>query len=402
MADAKPFSYKELFAKNAPEGRDAPVMKRGKYDFAVAYPDPKSMPLDGLVDALKEGLAEEGDDLAIYANQSGYAPLRQFVADKLARDRDINIGIDDLIIGDGSGQPIHMICEALLDPGDVVLVENFVYSGTLGQLRRFHADIRGVECDNEGLLPDALESAIVRATSEGKRPKFIYTIPTFQNPQGWTMTLERRKEMVRLSQKHGVPILEDDCYVDLRYEGEDVTSLHALDDTGSVMYAGSFSKIIAPGMRLGYLTAPREVLDVARVVKSGGAANQFASWAVHRYATGHLDDHIVEINDIQRTKRDAMLAALGENFGGAATWSRPEGGLFIWLQMPEESDVTAIRDKVLETADVGYQAGPLFAPDGVSGRNYARLCFGYNTPEEIHEGIARLANVCDKAGMLKG
>ena len=171
MADAKPFSYKELFAKNAPEGRDAPVMKRGKYDFAVAYPDPKSMPLDGLVDALKEGLAEEGDDLAIYANQSGYAPLRQFVADKLARDRDINIGIDDLIIGDGSGQPIHMICEALLDPGDVVLVENFVYSGTLGQLRRFHADIRGVECDNEGLLPDALESAIVRATSEGKRPQ---------------------------------------------------------------------------------------------------------------------------------------------------------------------------------------------------------------------------------------
>ena len=161
-----------------------PVMKRGKYDFAVAYPDPKSMPLDGLVDALREGLAEEGDDLAIYANQSGYAPLRQFVADKVARDRGINIDIDDLIIGDGSGQPIHMICEALLDPGDVVLVENFVYSGTLGQLRRFHADIRGVDCDTEGMLPDALESVIMRATSEGKRPKFIYTIPTFQNPQG--------------------------------------------------------------------------------------------------------------------------------------------------------------------------------------------------------------------------
>ena len=232
MADAKPFSYKELFAKNAPEGRDAPVMKRGKYDFAVAYPDPKSMPLDGLVDALREGLAEEGDDLAIYANQSGYAPLRQFVADKVARDRGINIDIDDLIIGDGSGQPIHMICEALLDPGDVVLVENFVYSGTLGQLRRFHADIRGVDCDTEGMLPDALESVIMRATSEGKRPKFIYTIPTFQNPQGWTMTLERRKEMVRLSQKHSVPILEDDCYVDLRYEGEDVTSLHALGRHG--------------------------------------------------------------------------------------------------------------------------------------------------------------------------
>ncbi len=401
MADAQAFSFKELFAKNAPEGRDAPAMKRGKYDFAVAYPDPASMPLDGLVEALKEGLAEEGDDLAIYAHQSGYSPLRQFIADKLARDRGIDIGVDDLIIGDGSGQPIHMICESLLNPGDVALVEDFVYSGTLAQLRRFQADIRGVECDNDGMLPDALESAIVKAASEGKRPKFIYTIPTFQNPQGWTMTLERREAMVRLSQKHGVPILEDDCYVDLRYDGEDVTSIHSLDDTGSVMYAASFSKIIAPGMRLGYLTAPREVLDVARAVKSGGAANQFASWAVHRYATGHLDGHIAEINDIQRAKRDAMLAALGENFGSAATWSRPEGGLFIWLEMPEDADITAIRDKVLDTADVGYQAGPLFAPDGVSGRNCARLCFGYNTPDEIHEGIARLAEAFEREGVLK-
>ena len=160
MADAKPFSFKNLFAKNAPEGRDAPVVKRGKYDFAVAYPDPKSMPLDGLVDALRQGLAEEGDDLAIYANQSGYLPLRQFVADKLARDRGINIGPDDLIIGDGSGMPIHMVCESLLDPGDVVLVENFVYSGTLGQLRRFHTDIRGVECDDEGMLPDAWKARL--------------------------------------------------------------------------------------------------------------------------------------------------------------------------------------------------------------------------------------------------
>ena len=400
MANPQPFSFKDLFAKNAPEGRDAPKVKRGKYDFAVAYPDPASLPLDGLMDSLKQALSEEGGDLAIYAHQSGYEPLRELVADKLARDRDINISPDDLIIGNGSGEPIHMVCEALLDPGDVVLVEDFVYSGTLAQLRRFSADIRGVPCDGEGMMPDALEAAIAKATAEGKRPKFIYTIPTFQNPQGWTVPLSRRQQMVAISQKHGVPILEDDCYVDLRYDGEPVTSIHSLDDTGAVMYAASFSKIIAPGMRLGYLTAPREVLDVARVVKSGGATNMFASYAVHRYSTENLDDHIVEINDIQRTKRDAMLAALGENFGGAATWSRPDGGLFIWLQMPEESDITAIRDKVLDTADVGYQAGPLFAPDGVSGRNCARLCFGYNTPEEIHEGIARLAQAFEREGAM--
>ena len=128
--------------------------------------------------------------------------------------------------------------------------------------------------------------------------------------------------------------------------------------------------------------------------------NQFASWAVHRYSTEHLDNHIEDINNIQRAKRDAMVAALGENFGSAGTWSNPPGGLFVWLQLREDADIESIRDRVLETADVGYQAGPLFAPDGVSGKNCARLCFGFNTPEEIHEGIARLAEAFEKEGVL--
>ena len=400
MADSRSFSYQSLFAKNSPEPREGVVGKRGKYDFAVAYPDPKSVPLDDMLDALKGALHEEGEDLAIYGNQNGYTPLREFIAQKLANERDIHVSTDEIIIGDGSGQPIHMICEALVDPGDVVFTEDFVYSGTLSQLRRFHADIRGVACDQDGMLPDALESAIQKARGEGKPIKFIYTIPIFQNPQGWTMTLERRKEMVRLSQKHGVPILEDDCYVDLRYDGEPVASLHSLDDTGSVMYVGSFSKIIAPGMRLGYMTAPKEVLNMARAVKGTSMASHFTSLAVHRYATGSLAGHIDEINDIQRAKRDAMVAALGENFGSSATWSRPQGGLFVWLQMKDEVDLQAIRDRVLEKADVGYQSGPLFAPDGVSGKNCARLCFGYNTPEEIHEGIAKLANAFEEEGVL--
>lgn len=399
MADSR-FSFDGLIAKNAPEARDAPVVKRGKYDFAVAYPDPASLPIDGLLDGLREAMEQEGADLALYAHQSGYAPLREFVAQKLARDSGIHVSADDIILGDGSGQPIHMICETLLDPGDVVLTEDFVYSGTLGQLRRFHTDIRGIACDQDGMLPDALESAIKNAIGQGKKPKFIYTIPTFQNPQGWTATKGRREAMLRLSHTYGVPILEDDCYVDLRYEGESVPSIYSMDDTGSVMYTGSFSKIIAPGMRLGYMTAPKPILDVARVVKSGGSVNQFAAWAVHRYATGHLDEHIVEINNIQRGKRDAMVAALGENFGSAAEWSEPAGGLFVWLKMQEEADLQTIRDKVLDTVDVGYQSGPLFAPDGVSGKNYARLCFGYNTPEDIREGIARLADAFAREGIL--
>lgn len=401
MTNPTAFSYQGLFAKNAPEPAPIGETRRGKYDFAVAYPDPASVPLDGLIESLKEALSVEGPDLALYMHRQGYPPLREFVANKLARDRNIHVSPNDIILGDGSSQPIHMIIEALVDPGDVLLTEDFVYSGTLAQMRRFRADIRGVACDNEGMLPDALEQAIQQASSEGKKPKFIYTVPTFQNPQGWTMTLERRKAMVALSQSYDVPILEDDCYVDLRFEGRDVTSIHALDDTGRVMYVASFSKIIAPGMRLGYMTAPRELLERALAVKSGGSVNTFAAFAVHRYSTGYLHSHIEEINDIQREKRDAMLTGLAEHFDGSgATWSRPQGGLFIWLQLPTGADAESIQPKVLASADVGYIPGSRFAPDQVSGKNCLRLCFGYNTPADIREGIARLAGAFRKEGLI--
>ena len=273
MPEENKFSFDNLYSRRAPEARvRASMVKRGKYDFAVAYPDPKSIPFDGLIEGLQQAIREEGEDLAIYAHPQGYRPLREFVADKLARDRDIHVSPDDIILGDGSGQPIHMLIEVLIDPGDVALTEDFVYSGTLGQLRRFGADVRGVETDDEGMLPDALEDAITRAISQGKRPKMIYTIPTYQNPMGWTMTLERRKAMVEIANRHGVPILEDDCYADLRLDGDvQPTSIHSLDETDSTMYVASFSKIIAPGMRIGYVTAPSPVLDRALVAKSGGS-----------------------------------------------------------------------------------------------------------------------------------
>ena len=207
--------------------------------------------------------------------------------------------------------------------------------------------------------------------------------------------------MVRLSRQYKIPILEDDCYVDLRFEGEPVTSIYSLDDEAPVMYVGSFSKTIAPGMRMGYMVAPPEVLDRVRAIKSGSGVNQFAALAAHRYSIAYLEDHVKEINSILRTKRNAMLAALGENFGTAATWSRPEGALYVWFKMPEGVDLAGAREAALD-AEVGYQTGPLFSPDGVSGRNYARLCYGYNTPEEIREGIGRLAEVFERQGILKG
>ena len=399
MTDGDGFSFDSLISGRAPAPRPGAAVQRGKYDFAVAYPDPGSLPLDDLASSLRSALEDEGRDLAVYPHVQGYPPLREYVAGKLLRTRSIDVTPDDIILADGSSQPLHMIVETLVEPGDVVLTEDYVYSGTLGILRRFGADVRGVACDGDGLDPDALEEAIELAESKGRRPKMVYTIPTFQNPQGWTMTLERRKALVQVAERHGVPILEDDCYVDLRFEGEDVPSIHSLDDSGLVMYVGSFSKIIAPGMRLGYMTAPRQVLDVALGAKSGGGVNQFAALAVHRYANAALDDHVSDVNHILRAKRDAMLAALGENMGSAAEWSRPEGALYVWLRLREDADTAATQQAAFD-ADVGYHPGVNFAPDGVSGKNMARLCYGYNTPEEIGEGIARLAEVFDRAGYL--
>lgn len=395
------FDFTSLLSSRAADAKPLGMAKRGKYDFAVAYPDPASLPLDGLVAGLKQALEEEGRDLALYAHPQGYTPLREFVAAKLQRDRNIQVTADDIILGDGSGQPIHLVAETLLDPGDVVLVEDFVYSGTLNTLRRFGAELRGVVTDDEGMRPDDLEAVIRQAIADGKPPKFIYTVPTFQNPQGWTMSLERRKAMVALCQQYGVPILEDDCYVDLRFEGQDVTSLYALDDTGLVMYVASFSKIIAPGMRLGYLTGPKAILQRAMGAKSGGSVNSFAAFAVHRFAQDNLMSHIETINEVQQEKRDAMLAALDEHFQSpGVSWSRPQGGIFIWLKLREGADAAAIRDKILATDDVGYHPGNNFAADGVSGKNCLRLCFGYNTPEEIREGIGVLAAAFRREGVL--
>ena len=401
MSKSSTFSYQKLFSKAAAEPFPGGTPRRGKYDFAVAYPDPVSLPYQGLVSSLQTALGEEGRDLAIYGDIQGYQPLREYVAAKLVRDRKLEVAAEDIILGDGSAQPLHMVFETLINPGDVVFAEDFVYIGTLRQLRRFRADIRGVPCDDEGMLPDVLGKLIKQAITAGKPPKLIYTVPTYQNPQGWTMSLSRRKALVALSQKYDIPILEDDCYWDLRYEGGDVPSLHTLDGTGRVIYFSSFSKIIAPGMRMGYMTAPQQLLERCRGAKSGGSVNTFAAFAIHRYAmSGQLDSHIKEINTIQINKRDTMLLALEQHFGEAATWSRPQGGLFLWVKLPETVDVASIRDKILEATDVGYLPGTAFASDGVSGKNYLRLCFGYNTPTEITEGIVRLAKAFRQEGVL--
>jgi len=397
------FTFDGLFSRNVVEQRmmGMGLGRKPKYDFAISYPDPSSLPLQGLMTALQQALAEEGPDLALYLSAQGYGPLREFIAAKLARDRNLHVTSDEIMLTGGAGQAIHVTLESLVDTGDVVLTDDYTYSGALHQMRRFQAEIRGVPTDSEGVLPDALESAIRQLPREGKRAKLFYTVPTFQNPQGWTMSLERRKVLVGLAQKYGMPILEDDCYADLRYDGQDVPSLYTLDGAGHVIYVSSFSKTIAPGMRAGYMTAAPALLKRAMAAKSGGPVPLFVTLAIHRFVTDGLASHIEEINDIQRQRRDAMLESLEEHFTGGATWLRPEGGLSVWVKFPEGTDATAVREKIFEATNAGYSTGPNFAPDRSSGKNFIRLSFGFNTPAEIREGMKLLADAFRREGVLR-
>ncbi len=390
------FNYDSLFAERAPITTRG-ANRHATYDFAVAYPDPDTLPLTGLADALRVALEREGRDLAYYPVSAGYPPLRELVAEKLRRDRRMDVSPDDIILTSGSGEAINMLIQALTDPGDVLLTEEYVYLGTMRQMRLWGANVVGVRCDNDGLIPEALDETIRAQTAAGRRVKFLYSIPTFQNPLGWTMTLERRQRTLEVCASHGVPVVEDDCYVDLRFEGADVTSMSSLDDSGQTLYVGSMSKIIAPGVRMGYMVAPEAVRERALSFKSGGV-NQFAALAVNEYLRSEMYEHIDEENRALQVKRDAMLAALGERFGNRATWSRPEGGLYVWLTMPEGTDLAGFQEQSFREG-VGYYNGTMFSPEG-KGANMARLCFGHPTAETVSAGIAELANIFERNGIF--
>lgn len=399
MPSPNNFSFESLYSKSTPQGKLRSPALRGKYDFAVAYPDPGSLPLKELIESLTVGLEEEGENLAIYPHPQGYPPLRKFIAKKVFTDRNIKTNYENIILGNGSGEHLYMIAEALLNPKDVVFTEEFVYSGTLAILRRFQSTIIAVKCDKDGIIPEELEKSIINAKKQKKKPKFIYTIPTFQNPLGTVTSINRRLKFLEIAKKHNIPIVEDDCYADLNFTKISEPAIYSLDNTGNVIYVGSFSKIIAPGVRLGYIIGQPDFLDRINAIKSGGGVNEFAAIAIHRYSIKYLKTHIESINNILIKKRDAMLAALGENFGSKAEWSKPDGGLYIWLKMPSNIDLSSLQEESLKSG-VGFQPGNLFSPSSDTGKNCARLCFGYNTPEEIYEGIRELAIILEKNQIL--
>jgi 2-aminoadipate transaminase len=369
------------------------------YDFAVGHPDASTFPSQALGDATSRMLLREGPELALYPGDMSHDAARHLVNHKLLSHEDIDIPPSRIMITNGSTQGLLMVAEAFLNPGDTVVIEEFCYPGTLRAFSYCEPRYATVPTDEEGIIVTELVRVLDRLAAERITPKFIYTIANFQNPTGSVMSLSRRQALMQLAEERHLLVIEDDAYGDLIYEGEPVTSLYALSHTDNVVRLGTFSKIVAAGVRLGWIVAPEPVLAKMAVAKIDGGTSAFTSRAVAEYLKDHLDDRMDTLLGVYRAKRDAMLEALDEHLDGVAIWSRPRGGLFIWVRLPEGIDTM----KILEAghaAGVTYLPGANFSPEG-RGANYLRLSFAYLTPEKIRAGIAVLARVLKAVQPLK-
>lgn len=394
------FDFSNRIARTVPAGAPPRPATRPRYDFAVAYPDPDSFPAEGLQEALGQALRDEGRDLVLYPHPQGHPEIRRLVVEKLERQRNMKVDPDQVVLTAGSGQAITLLTALFTDPGDTLITEEFCYSGTLNIMRRYGANIVGVKMDGEGMLPEALDETLRDLNARGTTPKFIYTIPTFQNPVGTDMGPQRRNDILAVAQKHGVPIYEDDCYVDLRFEGENAPAIFASDDAGMMVYSGSFSKIVAPGMRLGWLVAPGHLVPRINAIHTGTPPSQFSALATLYYLRNHMDTHVAELCDIFKAKRDTMLGAVGEHLGTAVETTPPGGGLYLWYRFKDANvDVLPVLQKARERGVV-YGPGVNFVPRGEGGGNYMRLCFGYHNLQETRDGVALLTKVFEEEGLL--
>jgi 2-aminoadipate transaminase len=369
--------------------------------FAGGLPAPEVFPVEEFADAAKRVLEEHGAQALQYSTTEGFLPLRQMIARHTAR-YGIHVGPENILITSGSQQALDLIGKVFINPGDRVLVERPTYLGALQAWNAYQAEYISVPLDEDGMCLDGLEEALRNG------PKFIYALPNFHNPAGVTLSLERRQQLVEAAEKNGVPIIEDDPYGQLRYEGDHLPSLVRLESelqrddgalySGNVIYLSTFSKTLAPGLRLGWIIAPVEVTRKLVQAKQGTDLHTSTLTQMMAYEAargGFLDKHIKRIREVYGQRRRVMLTALERYFPEGVHWTRPQGGLFLWVTLPEEMDAAEmLREAVKEK--VAFVPGTAFYADG-GGQNTMRLNFSNATPEQIEEGILRLGRVIERA-----
>lgn len=366
------------------------------YHFVGGNIDEPTVPAVALADAVGKVVREHGHDLAKYGMDSGpqgHLPLREFICDCLKRRTEIAVTPDEVLLTSGSLQALDLVNKVLLDKGDVVLLEAANYAGSLSRLDALGVEYQGIDLDQDGMCMDGLERALSALASAGRKPKYIYTIPTIQNPTGSVMPVERRREMLALAKAHDVPIFEDDCYADLVFSGARPPAIHALDEDQRVIYCGTFSKTIAPALRVGYLVAPWQLLSSVLPLKTDAGSGALEQLVLAEYLPDNFDDHVSHLLPMLEAKADALCEALDEYFGECIDYDRPVGGIYLWVTLPENVDTGRLYQAALEQG-VEINPGSQWTVDGAANKHRMRLCFGHPTVETIRDGIAKLANIC--------
>ena len=369
----------------------------GMISLAGGLPSPESFPKDLLAGLFKEVVEADGADILQYGATEGDDILKREIN---RYEGESGVGPDELIITDGTTNAIYLFARSVLDPGDVVVCEGPSFSGSLVALEACGAELAPVPMDEEGLVVDRVRETIAAMKARGRAVKFIYAIPDFQNPSGRTMSLARRLELIRVARAEGVLILEDEPYRDLRFYGPRLGSLWNLarsefGDDRTVTICKSFSKILGPGLRLGFAVGPPALIAAMGkwsqkiIVSPEGVVQRVVARFLER---GYMGPHLERIKGLYREKRDVILSALKDTMPPHIRWTEPEGGLFIWVTCPEEMNTDVLFGKAIE-AGVAYIPGSKFYPTGAERTNEIRLNFSYATPADLRKGVTRLARI---------
>jgi 2-aminoadipate transaminase len=338
-----------------------------------------------MVEATADMLKAEGAAAMTYGEPQGYRGLRELICHKYELFEKMKAEPENIIVANGSGQALALAFGAFIDPGDVIISEAPTFSGSLNTLRRHGPEILDVPVDDEGIVTGAVRERLEGLRRQGRRCKLIYTIVNFQNPAGPSQSLERRHELIALANEYETLILEDDAYGELRFEGETLPPLYSLDTEGRVVRAGTLSKILGAGVRLGWLCAPTSMIPAFQGFLFGGGVNPFMSRVATYYMRSDMPAHVARLIDVYRTKRDAMLRGLDETLAGTdAVVSRPQGGFFLWIKLPKGTDTKKLAQLAVESR-VQYTPGPAFFANG-GGQEHIRLAFSYESPEKCYEG----------------
>src|SRR3954471_22874612 len=370
--------------------------------LAGGLPDTSTFPAESLA-ALTAKMAATGAARALqYAPTEGMAATKDCIAEVMAAEG-TPVDPEDLLVTTGGQQVIDLVCKTLVDPGDVVVAEAPTYPGAVPTFMSYQADVVQIAMDDDGMRVDELEATLDRLDAEGRRPKFIYTIPNFQNPAGVTLSLPRRRRLVEVARERELLVLEDNPYGLLRYEGEPQPTLRSLDGGVYVMYLGTFSKILSPGIRLGWVLAPPPVLEKINLGKQAAdlCSSTLSQLMVTAYwELGHWRDYIDLVSERYRARRDTMLDALAEHFPAEASWTHPSGGLFIWATLPDFIDTTDLLARALRE-NVAFVPGAAAYLDG-RGHNAMRLNFSAVDDADIREGVRRIGKVVEEQLTLYG